>query len=127
MLDFKHLDKNYEEQERRIAAVIGKCKRKKDDQILAVWENYLGKELVFTFEAEVAEGPDLFDEPGPVEVGEVLKVTGVDGWDDLYGILVAVKHGRRKYIWELCDLEVVDKASKNYQLVDDYAVWFANR
>jgi hypothetical protein len=47
--------------------------------------------------------------------------------DDLYGVIVDLRHGRRKYAFPLCDLEVTDKHSPNYQIVRDYAVWFANR
>ena len=70
---------------------------------------------------------EIVDEPGPLKTGDILKVTGIESIEDMYGILVAVKFGRRKYTWALCDLEVVEKTSKNFQLVNDYAVWFSNR
>jgi len=56
-------------------------------------------------------------------------VTVIDlaGVDDLYGVLVAVKYGRRSYEIPLADLKADDKGSANYRLTDDYAVWFANR
>ena len=47
--------------------------------------------------------------------------------DDLYGVIVRLAYGRRKYDFPLCELEVTDKHSPNYQIVDEYAVWFANR
>jgi hypothetical protein len=47
--------------------------------------------------------------------------------DDLYGIIVRVTHRRRLVAFPLCDLEVTDERSPNYQLVEDYGVWFANR
>ena len=40
---------------------------------------------------------------------------------------MSLRRERRKYVFPLCDLEVVDKSSSNYQPVKDYAVWFANR
>jgi hypothetical protein len=47
--------------------------------------------------------------------------------DDHYGIIVLLKHRRQQYHFPLCDLEVTDEHSANYQVVQDYAVWFANR
>jgi hypothetical protein len=35
--------------------------------------------------------------------------------------------GRRQYDFPLCDLKVIDQVSPNYQLVDDYRTWHANR
>jgi len=35
--------------------------------------------------------------------------------------------GHRKYVFPLCDLKAVDENSPNFQLTDDYAIWFANR
>lgn len=119
-LEIKRVEKRYGEQEQRIRALVGKYEDD-ENEILEEWKNHLKEELTFPFEAEIA------DEPGPLEIGYVLKVTGIDGIEDLYGILVVVKFGRKKYIWSLCDLEVVDKASNNFQLVDDYATWFCNR
>lgn len=44
-----------------------------------------------------------------------------------YGILVDVKNGRETYQLPLADLEVKDYRAPQYQMVEDYAVWFANR
>ncbi|MFQ5793904.1 MAG: calcium-binding protein [Candidatus Bipolaricaulia bacterium] len=60
------------------------------------------------------------------ERGDRLRVTGFALVDDLYGIIVDVKRGRRKYAMPLCDLEVIDEKSPNHQVVKDYAMWFAN-
>ena len=85
------------------------------------WCKYLEENLQFPFEAEI------IDEPGPLEVGDVIKVTGIDGVFDLYGIVVNARMGRKKYSFPLCLLELVEKTSRNYQLVDDYNLWFSNR
>ncbi len=49
----------------------------------------------------------------------------VDGW---VGILVNVKRGsdKKKFTLPLAELEATDERSKNYQLLDDYSVWFVN-
>jgi hypothetical protein len=49
--------------------------------------------------------------------------------DEITGILVKVKrvNDNHRFILELASLKAVDEASKNYTLLDDYSVWFANR
>ncbi len=66
------------------------------------------------------------DEPGPLEEEDILKVTGIDGVFDLYGIVVKARKGRKQSMFPLCLLELVEKDSKNYQLVNDYNLWFSN-
>jgi hypothetical protein len=96
-----------------------------DDEmgLLDAWEEHLAENLGFPFEAQISE----YQERGPLQAGDRLKVTGIGLVDDLYGIIVDVRRSREEFAFPLCDLEVVDKCSPNYQLVDDYAVWFANR
>lgn len=54
------------------------------------------------------------------------------GFDDEinggYGILVKVKRvsDKRKFTLPLADLKSTDEQSKNYQLLDDFSVWFVN-
>ena len=96
-----------------------------DDEmaILDAWEDHLAKHLSFPFEAEVSE----YQERGPLQAGDRVNVHRIFDVDDLYGVIVRLRHGRRQYHFPLCDLKVTDQHSSNYQLVDDYAVWFANR
>jgi hypothetical protein len=47
--------------------------------------------------------------------------------DDLRGLVVAVTHKGGRYHFPLCDLKVLDQRSPNYDLVQAYVVWFANR
>jgi hypothetical protein len=97
----------------------------RDDELAAfdAWDEYLTQHLTFPFEAEVAE----FQERGHLLAGDHVQVLRISAAEDLYGILVRLRARRGEYDFPLCDLEVVDKASPNYQMVDDYAVWFANR
>ena len=48
--------------------------------------------------------------------------------DPAYGILVDVKRtsDNKKFTLSLSDLEATDKQSTNYQLLDDFSVWFVN-
>ncbi|MBE9108398.1 hypothetical protein IQ273_03060 [Nodosilinea sp. LEGE 07298] len=87
------------------------------------WENHLQTCLSFPFEAEIAE----VQERGSLQVGQKVMAQGMLSVDDLYGILVGVKRDGRIYHLPLCDLEVTNLKSANYQPVKDYVVWFANR
>lgn len=90
---------------------------------LAAWEEHLSAALKFPFEAKVAEQITRY----PVGVGEKVLLTGLEDADDLYGLLVNVRFGRKQYTLPLCDLEATDENSPNYQPLRDYVVWFANR
>ena len=45
-----------------------------------------------------------------------------------YGLLVDVKRtsDNKKFTLPLADLKAIEEHSKNYQLLDDYSVWFVN-
>lgn len=51
--------------------------------------------------------------------------TEVDGW---VGILVNLKRvsDKKRFTLPLAELKATDEKSKNYQLLDDYSVWFVN-
>jgi len=96
-----------------------------DDELEAfqVWEGHLSKHLTFPFEATVSE----FQERGPLRVGDHVKVHRIKRVDDFYGVIVQVQRSRHIYYFPLCDLKVLEPSSPNHDLVQLYAVWFANR
>ena len=95
-----------------------------DDELSAykAWEQYLTETLIFPFKAKIAEP----QEKGPFQSGDQVKVTELELVDDLYGIIMQVYSGRRKYAFPLCELDVIDQLSTNHQPVEDYKLWFAN-
>lgn len=122
-LENKHSWSFLGEEGKRIQAVLAKAEDSSEWAAFGAWEDHFEKVLKFPFEAEVSE----WQERGPLRSGDKVKVGGLEGSEDLYGVLVSLRHGRNKYVFPLCDLEVIDKSSSNYQPVKDYAVWFANR
>ncbi len=96
-----------------------------DDEMALIdrWEEHLRRRLQFPFDASVAE----YQERGPLQAGDRVSVQGIFDTDDHYGIIVLLKQQRRQYHFPLCDLEASDERSPNYQVVLDYAIWFANR
>ncbi|MCI0488663.1 MAG: calcium-binding protein [Blastocatellia bacterium] len=69
----------------------------------------------------------LWEKGGPLQDGDRLKIKDISGVDDMYGIIVEVRLGKKRYDFPLCELKVRNRRSANYQMVRDYAVWFANR
>lgn len=111
------------EEGRRIQQVLADVDADDEMATLEAWEDHLEESLTFPFAAEI----DEWQERGPLQAGDRVKVTGIGLVDDLYGIIVDVRHERIKYAFPLCDLAVVDEDSPNHQIVADYRVWFANR
>jgi Calcium binding len=114
---------NEDEQDKRIAQVLAGVDPDGEMAALHAWDKYLARCLTFPLEAEVAE----FQESGPFTDGDRVQVVHISQVDDLYGIMVHVQAKGGHYNFPLCDLEVVDRRSPNHQILDDYAVWFANR
>jgi hypothetical protein len=85
-----------------------------------VLEKHLKDNLEFPFLAEVCEYPEnaILNEDNKV------KVFGLLGSEDLYGIIVKVRLGRKTYNFPLYDLSVVDKKSDNYKLIEEYKTAF---
>ncbi|NMC60627.1 MAG: hypothetical protein GYA51_14770 [Candidatus Methanofastidiosa archaeon] len=110
----------HSEQDERIYNIIKDVPENDDIKALEEWEKYLNANLKFPFEAEAIESDAC---PLIVE-SDNLKVLGIGMIDDLHGIIVDVKKGRKKYSFELCLLETDGECK---ELVDDYGVWFCNR
>ena len=85
------------EEGKRIGKVLAGVDEDNEMGALDAWEEHLRKSLVFPFEAEVAE----YQDRGPLQAGDRVKVTNISLVDDLYGIIVDLRRGRRKYAFPL--------------------------
>ncbi len=96
------------------------------------WESWLNEKLIFPFlvrrmeDDDDAYFTDIADHQ-PFRLGHEMKVIGIDQEDDLYGIILKVREGRRVGYVPLCDVEVLDQEDPNFWPVREYVVWFANR
>jgi Calcium binding len=111
------------EQGQRIHTVLQDIDEDDDLEAFEAWQVYLKAHLKLPFDAVVSE----YQERGPLEDGDIVKVLGFAGVEDLYGVLVNIKAKGEAYVFPLCDLEAVKKKSATYTFTDDYAVWFSNR
>jgi hypothetical protein len=107
---------------RRIQRAVAGVDPHDEMALLRAWQQHLSANWQLPFEAVVDENQDR----GPLQVGDQVKVLSISAVDDLYSLIVHLQVGRRRYDFPLCNLKVSDRASSNYQLVDDYRTWHAN-
>lgn len=108
---------------KRIGKILQGVNPDNEMKCLSRWSEYLDENLNFPIAAVVDETDDF----GPVRDGDKVSIKSLPHLVDMYGIIAEVRLGRSKYFIPLCELEVTDKNSLNYQLIDDYRIWFANR
>ncbi len=123
----RQLEKLYraslDEEGQRISKVLAGTNRKDEMACLQKWVNHLDKELIFPIQAIVTETENsrIIDYEDEVQIKSLPHIV------DMYGIIATIKHEGKKLEFPLCDLEVIDKKSKGYQLINDYCTWFGNR
>jgi hypothetical protein len=135
----------YEKQENRIIVILGTKKLDVTRKTLNTYLQYLKNHIevpcqltgIEDFEWEEAY---VFGFGSKREYEELKKtqpsytdkfnlIDFIDDIDDEYdGIFVNVQRlsDKKQFILPLADLKSTDKKSKNYQLLDDYSVWFVN-
>jgi hypothetical protein len=135
----------YEKQEKRIIVILGTKKLDVTRKTLSAYLKYLKNHVeipcqltgIEDFEWEEAY---VFGFGSKREYEELKKtqpsytdkfnlIDFIDDIDDEYdGIFVNVQRlsDKKQFILPLADLKSTDKKSKNYQLLDDYSVWFVN-
>ena len=124
VLHFKHRwDHLGEFVRERIHEVLKDTNITDEDEVMAVWGEYLSEKLTFPFDAEISE----YQDKGPLQQGDKIRIHEIIGSDHLYGVLVKLRLSRKGYHSPLCIVTVEDKHSKNYQIVNAYNIWFANR
>jgi len=122
-LSEKYYWSNLGEDGLRIAEVMAGTDRKDETSCFDTWKNHLNKCLIFPFKAEVMESEDNEE----IKEGTTVEITGLSKMDDRFGIMATIKTKDVDSGFPLCDLDVTDKKSANYQFINDYTVWFANR
>jgi hypothetical protein len=142
---WKALMDKFEKQEKRIISILGTKKLDVTRKTLSTYLKYLKNHVeipcqltgIEDFEWEEAY---VFGFGSKREYQELKKtqpsytdkfnlIDFIDDIDDEYdGIFVNVQRlsDKKQFILPLADLKSTDKKSKNYQLLDDYSVWFVN-
>jgi len=67
-------------------------------------------------------------ETQPSYTDKFFLISFIEDVDEWYGLLVRVQRlcDKKQFVLPLADLKSTDRKSKNYQLLDDYSVWFVN-
>lgn len=107
----------------RIGAVLEAADWNDDMQCFDVWYKHIDSALSFPIQAIVSESEDN----GLLKEGAKVAITSLSTIAERYGIIANVKWNDTNYEFPLCDLEVIDKKSTDFQLINDYGIWFANR
>lgn len=102
-----------------LKSVLKRAQSRKRSDIEFAWIEYLEENLSFPFEAEV----HLYSYSAVLKDGDIVKVTGIKDIIDLYGMLMNVKKGRRKYVVPLAELNPVDTNSPNTLILEAYQEW----
>ena len=107
----------------RIDAVLEGTDRNDEKMCFERWIKHFEGSLILPCKAEVSES----EENEQIKEGTIVEISNLSGLDDRFGILAAITFAGVNYEFPLCDLDVTDKKSANYQNINDYTVWFANR
>lgn len=102
--------------------VLKKIKSKKKENQLDNWLNFLEEELKFPFEASIQES-----ESYELQWKDIVTVKKIDDFIEPYGILLEIRKGRKKYIFPLCDLEIIEKQSKNRFITEAFLEWWTEK
>lgn len=111
-----------DEQDKRILKIIGELENVWD--ILEAWRAHIQEVVTFPFKAKIVEVQDY---GSIVQQGDRLNVHSIEDIDEKYGIIVHTRFGKKKIYFPLCDLESINMNDEVIKVMDDYAVWFANR
>ena len=114
--------KNSERIERIKKNVLTGVLTKNTDIQLDVWLGYLEEELIFPFKASIQDSESF-----ELQLNDSVNVKQIEGFEDLYGVLLEIRKGRKKYVFPLCDLEVVDKQSRNRYIIDAFLEWWKEK
>ena len=135
----------FDKQEKRIIAILGTKKYGVTRATLKKYLKYLKQHVEFPCQLTGIEDFDWEEfyvfGPGSEREYEELKetqpsykdkfslidfVNNLDDWEAGIFVVVRRESDRKKFVLPLADLKATNKKSQNYQLLDDYSVWFVN-
>jgi restriction endonuclease S subunit len=114
--------KNMKKIEEIIEEVINRSKSEKRKHIEDEWFKYLKENLEFPFISEV----NLASYSEVLSDGDIVKVKDLDDMIDMYGMIMKIKKERKTYYIPLVELDLIDKESKNYRIIEAFLEWGAN-
>jgi hypothetical protein len=107
----------------RISKILHGVDPHNEMKCLQKWVEHLDKELTFPIHAIVSESEDNW----LIKSGDRVLIKTLPHIVEMYGVIASIRLNGKKYELPLCNLEVIDKTLADFQLIDDYRIWFANR
>ncbi len=107
----------------RISKVLDKVNPHDEMKCLQKWVDYLDNEMTFPIHAIVTDSEDNW----LIKSGDKVVIKSLPHIVDMYGIIASIRLNGEKYEFPLCDLVAIHKTKADFQLIDDYRTWFANR
>lgn len=111
------------EEGNRISKILDGVNPKNEMKCLQKWDSHLDSKLTFPFQAIVTNSEDNWI----IKEDDKLLVKSLTHFVDTYGIIAKINRDGEKFEFPICDLEVLNKDTENYQLIEDYKTWFANK
>jgi len=122
-LSDKHRWDSLGDEGKRISKVLDNVNPNDELKCLQKWVEYLDNELTFPIHAIVSDSEDNW----LIKIGDKVVIKSLPHIVDMYGIISSIRLNGEKYEFPLCNLEAIDKTKADYQLIDDYRTWFANK
>ena len=107
----------------RISEVLEGLKPDDDMACYDRWFEFLSSKLSFPLNSIITDSSDSW----LIKTGDRIQIKSLSNIADLYGIIAKIKFNGKSYDYPLCDIRAIDIKSSDYQLINDYRVWFANR
>jgi len=107
----------------RISKILQGVSPNDEMKCLQKWVEQLDKDLIFPIQAIVSETEDNW----LIKSGDKVLIKSLPHIVDIYGIIASIRLNGKNFEFPLCDLKVIDSTQANFQLIDDYRTWFANR
>jgi hypothetical protein len=111
--------KNSERIENIKEKVLNGLSHRKVDIQADIWLDYLEKELIFPFKASIQDSENF-----ELKWNDIVNVKQIEDFVDMYGVLLEIRKGRKKFIFPLCDLEVIERQSSNRFIIDAFLEWW---
>jgi hypothetical protein len=94
-----------------------------ESKVLKAWKKYLSENLSFPFDGKIAQ----YQNKGPLQQGDKIRIHGILGYEDGYGVIVKLRFGKKGHHFPLHYMEALDKTSENEKIIETYSQWFVNR
>ncbi len=95
------------------------------------WVQWLSKKLTFPFEVERIDDVEEYvlseqdTESGAFRLGHTFNAISIADLDEVYGLILKCREGRRIGYVPLLDLGLKDEKHRNKQFIDEFLEWYS--